>query len=153
MRTSSPEPSTATRRVMRRSGGVRKVGLLVCLLVLACAPSAHAASRLVIRGAGFGHGIGMSQYGAYGLALQGKRQYETVMIDSRTFNLAEGLLAGIEAKWLIAGGLAVAGGVYLASKDKGRSNNYSSSQNQQQQNQPPQQPAPPGCDPNDPCKK
>ena len=90
---------------------------------------------------------------SYGLALQGKRQYETVMIDSRTFNLAEGLLAGIEAKWLIAGGLAVAGGVYLASKDKGRSNNYSSSQNQQQQNQPPQQPAPPGCDPNDPCKK
>ena len=87
---------------------------------------------------------------SYGLALQGKRQYETVMIDSRTFNLAEGLLAGIEAKWLIAGGLAVAGGVYLASKDKGRSNNYSSSQNQQQ-NSPP--PPPPACDPNDPCKK
>src|SRR6188474_2679547 len=54
---------------------------------------------------------------SYGLALQGKRQYETVMIDSRTFSLAEGLLAGIEAKWLIAGGLAVAGGVYLATKD------------------------------------
>jgi stage II sporulation protein D len=50
---------------------VRKLGLLVALAVLACAPSAHAASRLVIRGAGFGHGIGMSQYGAYGLALQG----------------------------------------------------------------------------------
>ena len=50
---------------------MRKLGLLVALLVLACAPSAHAASRLVIRGAGFGHGIGMSQYGAYGLALQG----------------------------------------------------------------------------------
>jgi hypothetical protein len=31
---------------------------------------------------------------SYGLALQGKRQYETVMIDSRTFNFAEGLLAG-----------------------------------------------------------
>lgn len=90
---------------------------------------------------------------SYGLALQGKRQYETVMIDSRTFTLAEGLIAGLEAKWLIAGGLAVAGGVYLATKDKGRSNNYSSSQNQQQQNQPAQQPTPPGCDPNDPCKK
>jgi stage II sporulation protein D len=51
--------------------GVRKLVPLVALLVLACAPSAHAASRLVIRGAGFGHGIGMSQYGAYGLALQG----------------------------------------------------------------------------------
>ena len=86
---------------------------------------------------------------SYGLALQGKRQYETVMIDSRTLSFAEGLLAGIEAKWLIAGGLAVAGGVYIASKDKGRSNNYSSSQNQQQNNPPP----PPACDPADPCKK
>ena|SRR5678815_740917 len=88
---------------------------------------------------------------SYGLALQGKRQYETVMIDSRTFSLAEGLLAGIEAKWLIAGGLAVAGGVYLATKDKGRSNNYSASQNNQQNSPPP--PAPPACDPSDPCKK
>jgi SpoIID/LytB domain protein len=71
MRTSSRQPSTATRRVARRSLGVRKLVPLVALLVLACAPSANAASRLVIRGAGFGHGIGMSQYGAYGLALQG----------------------------------------------------------------------------------
>jgi stage II sporulation protein D len=51
--------------------GVRKLVPLVALLVLVCAPSANAASRMVIRGAGFGHGIGMSQYGAYGLALQG----------------------------------------------------------------------------------
>jgi len=50
---------------------VRKLVPLVALVVLACAPSAHAATRLVIRGAGFGHGIGMSQYGAYGLSLQG----------------------------------------------------------------------------------
>src|ERR687886_1368960 len=67
----SPQPSTATPRLNRRSGSVRKLGLLVALCVLACAPSAHAASRLVIRGAGFGHGIGMSQYGAFGLSLQG----------------------------------------------------------------------------------
>src|SRR3954451_16075176 len=65
------EASTATRPFIRRSGGVRKLALLVPVLVLACAPSAHAASRLVIRGAGFGHGIGMSQYGPYGLSLQG----------------------------------------------------------------------------------
>jgi stage II sporulation protein D len=71
MRTSFPQPSTATRRPIRRSLSVRKVVPLVALIVLACAPSAQAASRLVIRGAGFGHGIGMSQYGAYGLALQG----------------------------------------------------------------------------------
>src|ERR671928_20389 len=67
----APEPSTATRRFTRRSPVVRTLGLLVALVVLACAPPAQAASRLVIRGAGYGHGIGMSQYGAYGLALQG----------------------------------------------------------------------------------
>jgi stage II sporulation protein D len=33
--------------------------------------TASAASRFVIRGAGFGHGVGMSQYGAYGFALHG----------------------------------------------------------------------------------
>ncbi len=40
--------------------------------LLALVPaSANAATRHVIKGAGFGHGIGMSQYGAYGYALQG----------------------------------------------------------------------------------
>src|SRR3954469_13443291 len=66
-----PQPSTATPPLMRRLVDVRKLAFLVALVLLAAAPSAHAASRLVIRGAGFGHGIGMSQYGAYGLALQG----------------------------------------------------------------------------------
>lgn len=37
----------------------------------AAAPAADAAVRHVISGAGFGHGIGMSQYGAYGFALEG----------------------------------------------------------------------------------
>src|SRR4051794_33503003 len=38
-----------------------------CLL----APAASAATRFTIRGAGFGHGVGMSQYGAYGYAQHG----------------------------------------------------------------------------------
>lgn len=39
---------------------------------MAIAPAAaQAASTVVIRGAGFGHGIGLSQYGAYGFAQQG----------------------------------------------------------------------------------
>src|SRR3954449_6583290 len=66
-----PQPSTATPPLMRRLVDVRKLAFLVALVLLAAAPSAHAASRLVIRGAGVGHGIGMSQYGAYGLSLQG----------------------------------------------------------------------------------
>jgi len=43
--------------------------VLAGMLVLAS--GAQAASRLVIRGAGFGHGVGMSQYGAYGYAQHG----------------------------------------------------------------------------------
>jgi stage II sporulation protein D len=51
---------------------VRRVlptALLACLLALATA--ANAAVVNVVKGAGFGHGIGMSQYGAYGMALEG----------------------------------------------------------------------------------
>ena len=40
-------------------------------LALAAPAAADGAVRHVIRGAGFGHGIGMSQYGAYGFALEG----------------------------------------------------------------------------------
>ncbi|MBI5105074.1 MAG: SpoIID/LytB domain-containing protein [Solirubrobacterales bacterium] len=43
----------------------------VLLATLAAAPAADAASRLVIKGRGYGHGIGMSQYGAYGYAQHG----------------------------------------------------------------------------------
>src|SRR5207248_1859889 len=40
-------------------------------LVLALPQAAGAAVRQIIRGAGFGHGVGMSQYGAYGYARHG----------------------------------------------------------------------------------
>ncbi|HEY0344750.1 MAG TPA: SpoIID/LytB domain-containing protein [Solirubrobacteraceae bacterium] len=46
---------------------VLAAGALVCVT----AAPAQAASRLVVRGAGFGHGVGMSQYGAMGYAEQG----------------------------------------------------------------------------------
>jgi SpoIID/LytB domain protein len=41
------------------------------LLLLALPQAADAATRQIIRGAGFGHGVGMSQYGAYGYARHG----------------------------------------------------------------------------------
>jgi stage II sporulation protein D len=53
---------------------MRRTLLLTALLAFLALPvTADAAVRHVIRGAGFGHGIGMSQYGAYGYALQGAR--------------------------------------------------------------------------------
>src|SRR4051794_9351286 len=50
----------------------RTTALFVVLIATLAAAPAHAASRFVIRGAGFGHGVGMSQYGADGYAQHGK---------------------------------------------------------------------------------
>ena len=46
------------------------VGLSIVAALILAGP-ASAASTLYIRGGGYGHGIGMSQYGAYGYALHG----------------------------------------------------------------------------------
>src|SRR5215211_6226135 len=97
------QATTATPRGPRRSGTVRKLVPLVALLVLACAPSAHAASRLVIRGAGFGHGIGMSQYGAYGLALQAV-PYQQILGRYYTGTALAQVAAEPEVRVLLQGG-------------------------------------------------
>src|SRR5688500_13294270 len=58
---------------------MRRTALLTAAaLSLAVPATADAAVRHVIRGAGFGHGIGMSQYGAYGYALEGA-QYPGIL--------------------------------------------------------------------------
>jgi stage II sporulation protein D len=55
---------------MRRYAASLSLALLAAA-ALAFAPGAPAASRLVVKGHGFGHGIGMSQYGALGYAQHG----------------------------------------------------------------------------------
>jgi stage II sporulation protein D len=58
---------------------MRRSALLTALAVLLAVPAAaDGAVRHVIRGAGYGHGIGMSQYGAYGYALEGS-SYEDIL--------------------------------------------------------------------------
>jgi stage II sporulation protein D len=53
---------------------MRRTLLLTALITFLAVPAAaDAAVKHVIRGAGFGHGIGMSQYGAYGYALEGAK--------------------------------------------------------------------------------
>jgi len=47
---------------------MRRTVLLTALLLLLPVAGAHAATRWTVRGGGFGHGVGMSQYGAYGYA-------------------------------------------------------------------------------------
>ena len=48
-----------------------RLGLAIVFLLALMAAPAQAATKLTIRGAGYGHGVGMSQYGAYGFALKG----------------------------------------------------------------------------------
>src|SRR3954471_21019019 len=51
---------------------MRRLALVTALTLAVSAPQALAASsNFTIRGAGFGHGIGLSQYGAYGYAAHG----------------------------------------------------------------------------------
>jgi uncharacterized protein YqhQ len=81
---------------------------------------------------------------AFGLSFQGKRQYETVNLDSRMFNFTA---TGFEAKWIIAGVVAVGAAIAVGSKDKSTSASYQQQQQQQQQAQQQQNqepcPAPP----------
>jgi stage II sporulation protein D len=57
---------TASRRALPRAA------LASILALLALAPAAKAGVTWVVKGHGFGHGVGVSQYGAYGYALHGK---------------------------------------------------------------------------------
>jgi stage II sporulation protein D len=60
------------RDVSRRTMTRNLSTFLCALAVAACAAApADAAKRFTIRGAGFGHGVGMSQYGAMGYASHG----------------------------------------------------------------------------------
>jgi stage II sporulation protein D len=49
----------------------RVIPVAAVLAALVPAAPAHAAGGWVVRGAGFGHGVGMSQYGAHGMAQEG----------------------------------------------------------------------------------
>ncbi len=62
-------------RTTRRAGlALAAAGLSTALV----APPSDAATRYTVRGAGFGHGVGMSQYGAYGFASKGWR-YDDIL--------------------------------------------------------------------------
>jgi stage II sporulation protein D len=59
---------------LRRHSPLARVGVALAALVSLAgfAPSANAGVDWVVHGRGFGHGVGMSAYGAYGYALHGK---------------------------------------------------------------------------------
>jgi stage II sporulation protein D len=57
---------------------LRLVSVSLAVFALLATPAFAAKARFTIRGAGFGHGVGMSQYGAYGFAKQG-RTYDQIL--------------------------------------------------------------------------
>lgn len=61
---------------MRKAAGAVLAGALVGVACLA--PAARAGTNWVVEGHGFGHGVGMSQYGAYGYAKHGS-DYSSIL--------------------------------------------------------------------------
>jgi stage II sporulation protein D len=57
---------------------MRRLLLATALLTLSVPVTADAATRWVVKGGGWGHGLGMSQYGAYGQAEAG-RNHRTIL--------------------------------------------------------------------------
>jgi hypothetical protein len=71
-----------------------------------------------------------------GLAIQGKRAHENVMIDSRMFNDTRTVNffgTGIGVKWIIAGVVAAGAVAAVATKDKSTTTAYQQQQQQQAQ--------------------
>jgi len=58
---------------------VRRLAVPALCLLAVLAPAAAARADYVIVGRGFGHGVGMSQYGAYGYALREGRDFRWIL--------------------------------------------------------------------------
>jgi len=58
---------------------MRRLAVPVLALLAALVPAAGARADYVIDGRGFGHGVGMSQYGAYGYALREGRDFRWIL--------------------------------------------------------------------------
>ena len=91
--------------------------LVAALGSLALAVPAFAASELVVRGAGFGHGVGMSQYGAYGYALHGK-DYRFILAHYYTGTSLGAVNPNRTVTVLLATGAAAFTGATRAGADK-----------------------------------
>ena len=58
---------------------MRRIALTVLTAAAVLAPAGSASADYVLDGRGFGHGVGMSQYGAYGYALREGRDFRWIL--------------------------------------------------------------------------
>jgi hypothetical protein len=66
-----------------------------------------------------GHAAPKERVPSYGLTIRGRQEHQVFTLDSRTLDALSqaydgGLIAGLELKWLLIGGAAVAGAVAVA---------------------------------------
>ena len=67
----------------------------------------------------------------FGLQFQGLKPYQAVKVDYTTFKLLGAGIAGLEAKYIIAGAIAVGAAVAVAKQDKAKSESFAAAQAQQ----------------------
>ena len=70
----------------------------------------------------------------FGLQFQGLKPYQAVKVDYQTFKFLEAAMAGMEAKYIIAGAVAIGAAVVISKQDKGKSESFQASQAQQAEN-------------------
>jgi hypothetical protein len=69
----------------------------------------------------------------FGLQFQGLKPYQAVKVDYQTFKFLPAAIAAMEAKYIIAGAVAVGAAVVIAKQDKGKSESFQAQQAQQAQ--------------------
>ncbi|MDQ5847546.1 MAG: hypothetical protein M3544_01105 [Pseudomonadota bacterium] len=114
----------------------RQVAALVALLCaatpgLALEPANTGSSTMFYMSVPLGARSVKEQMPAFGLSIQGRNQQQLLNVDTRTFSFLP--LGGLEAKWLIAGGVSVFAALAVGRKDKGRQQEYQAAQQQQAQ--------------------
>ena len=70
----------------------------------------------------------------FGLQYQGLKPYQAVKVDYQTFKFLPAAIAAMEAKYIIAGAVAVGAAVVIAKQDKGKSESFQQQQAAQAEN-------------------
>lgn len=70
----------------------------------------------------------------FGLQFQGTKAYQSVKVDYQTFKFLPAAIAAMEAKYIIAGAVAIGAAVVVAKQDKGKSESFAQQQAAQAEN-------------------
>jgi hypothetical protein len=118
---------------------IAKAAIVLAFGLAACAPAAAqelgdpGASTMFYVRIPLGGTSAADRQPAFGLMLQGSRPYETVHLDTRMFRFLP--LGGLEVKWLVAGGVAVAAAAAVHSRGKDREEQHQRAQEEQRREQ------------------